>query len=100
MGYHFNTLSITFTSRIYILGGFIDFVLLGILPNKTPWWLVIPVGLVYAVIYYVVFRFLIVKFNFKTPGREDKQASVANTSASKLPFDVLDAMGGKKISSI
>ena len=47
-------------------------------------------------IYYVVFRFLIVKFNFKTPGREDKQASVANTSASKLPFDVLDAMGGKK----
>ena len=77
-------------------GGFIDFVLLGILPNKTPWWLVIPVGLVYAVIYYVVFRFLIVKFNFKTPGREDKQASVANTSASKLPFDVLDAMGGKE----
>jgi hypothetical protein len=45
---------------------------------------------------YVVFRFLIVKFNFKTPGREDKQASVANTSASKLPFDVLDAMGGKE----
>ena len=77
-------------------GGFIDFVLLGILPNKTPWWLVIPVGLVYAVIYYVVFRFLIVKFNFKTPGREDKQASVATTSASKLPFDVLDAMGGKE----
>ena len=77
-------------------GGFIDFVLLGILPNKTQWWLVIPVGLVYAVIYYVVFRFFIVKFNFKTPGREDKQASVANTSASKLPFDVLDAMGGKE----
>ena len=55
----------------------------------------IPVGLVYAVIYYVVFRFLIVKFNFKTPGREDKQASVAYI-ASKLPFDVLDAMGGKE----
>ena len=99
MDYHFNALSTKFTSRIYILWRFIDFVLLGILPNKTPWWLVIPVGLVYAVIYYVVFRFLIVKFNFKTPGREDKQASVANTSASKLPFDVLDAMQ-KKISSI
>lgn len=56
----------------------------------------IPVGLVYAVIYYVVFRFLIVKFNFKTPGREDKQASVANTSASKLPFDVLNAMAVRK----
>jgi N-acetylglucosamine PTS system EIICBA or EIICB component len=33
-------------------------------------WLIIPVGLVYAVIYYVVFRFMIVKFNLKTPGRE------------------------------
>ncbi|MGW9856388.1 glucose PTS system EIICBA or EIICB component [Staphylococcus hominis] len=77
-------------------GGFIDFVLLGILPNKTPWWIVIPVGLVYAVIYYVLFRFLIVKFNFKTPGREDKKAAVTNTSASQLPFDVLDAMGGKE----
>ena len=40
-------------------GGFIDYVLLGVLPNKTAWWLVIPVGLVYAVIYYVIFRFLI-----------------------------------------
>ena len=39
-------------------GGFIDYVLLGILPNKTSWWLVIPVGLVYAVIYYFVFSSL------------------------------------------
>lgn len=96
-GLSFLTLYLLHLHLVYTFsGGFIDFVLLGILPNKTPWWLVIPVGLVYAVIYYVVFRFLIVKFNFKTPGREDKQASVANTSASKLPFDVLDAMGGKE----
>ena len=77
-------------------GGFIDYVLLGILPNKTAWWLVIPVGIIYAVIYYFVFRFLIVKFNYKTPGREDKKSSVTTTSASQLPFDVLKAMGGKE----
>ncbi|MDG0843734.1 glucose-specific PTS transporter subunit IIBC [Staphylococcus equorum] len=76
-------------------GGFIDFILLGVLPNQTNWWLVIPVGLVYAVIYYFVFRFFITKFNYKTPGREDKQVEASITSASELPFEVLDAMGGQ-----
>ena len=76
-------------------GGFIDYVLLGVLPNKTQWWLVIPVGLVYAVIYYFVFRFLIVKLKYKTPGREDKQSQAATASATELPYAVLEAMGGK-----
>ncbi|SBA41821.1 PTS system transporter subunit IIABC [Staphylococcus aureus] len=76
-------------------GGFIDYVLLGVLPNKTQWWLVIPVGLVYAVIYYFVFRFLIVKLKYKTPGREDKQAQAVTASATELPYAVLEAMGGK-----
>ncbi|HEE2094816.1 TPA: PTS transporter subunit IIABC [Staphylococcus aureus] len=76
-------------------GGFIDYVLLGVLPNKTQWWLVIPVGLVYAVIYYFVFRFLIVKLKYKTPGREDKQSQAVNASATELPYAVLEAMGGK-----
>ncbi|MBN6203265.1 PTS transporter subunit IIABC [Staphylococcus saprophyticus] len=77
-------------------GGFIDYVLLGVLPNKTQWWLVIPVGIVYAFIYYFVFRFLILKFKYKTPGREDKQAQFTNSSASELPFNVLKAMGGEE----
>ncbi|HCV9013313.1 TPA: PTS transporter subunit IIABC [Staphylococcus aureus] len=76
-------------------GGFIDYVLLGVLPNKTQWWLVIPVGLVYAVIYYLVFRFLIVKLKYKTPGREDKQSQAVTASATELPYAVLEAMGGK-----
>ncbi|PWZ49311.1 PTS glucose transporter subunit IICBA [Staphylococcus pseudintermedius] len=76
-------------------GGFIDFVLLGILPNKTHWWLVIPVGLVYGVIYYSIFRFLITKMNYKTPGREDKQTETTTTTASELPYAVLQAMGDK-----
>ncbi|MCG7420017.1 glucose-specific PTS transporter subunit IIBC [Macrococcoides goetzii] len=77
-------------------GGFIDFFTFGILQGRTPWWLVIPVGLVYAVIYYSVFRFFIVKLNLKTPGREDEEVVNKVTSNDELPFSVLDAMGGKE----
>lgn len=77
-------------------GGFIDFLLLNILPNKTAWWLVIPVGIVYAILYYFIFRFIIKKLNYKTPGREDKEMQNNSVSVSELPFKVLDAMGGKE----
>lgn len=54
-------------------GGFLDLLLFGILQGneKTSWLLIIPVGLIYFVLYYAIFHFLIVKFNLKTPGRED-----------------------------
>lgn len=54
-------------------GGVIDFLLFGVLQgnDKTNWLLVIPVGIAYFVVYYFLFRFLIKKFNLKTPGRED-----------------------------
>lgn len=77
-------------------GGFIDFFTFGILQGRTPWWLVIPVGLVYAMIYYSVFRFFIVKMNLKTPGREEEEVVNKVTSNDELPFSVLDAMGGKE----
>jgi PTS system N-acetylglucosamine-specific IIC component len=51
-------------------GGFTDWALNFLGNDAEKPWLIIPVGLVYAVIYYVVFRFMIVKFNLKTPGRE------------------------------
>ncbi|PTI68974.1 glucose-specific PTS transporter subunit IIBC [Staphylococcus succinus] len=77
-------------------GGFIDFLLLNIMPNRTAWWLVIPVGLVYAVIYYFVFRFVIKKLNYKTPGREDEEMQNSSVAKNELPFEVLHAMGGKE----
>ncbi len=54
-------------------GGFIDLFLFGILQGnaKTNWIWVIIVGLAYAVIYYYVFYFMITRFNYKTPGREE-----------------------------
>ncbi|UHA74848.1 glucose-specific PTS transporter subunit IIBC [Paenibacillus sp. 481] len=56
-------------------GGVIDFLLFGVLQNRTPWWLVIPVGLVFALIYYFGFRFAIRTFNLKTLGREQPQGA-------------------------
>lgn len=78
-------------------GGFIDYVLYGLLNwDRTHALLVIPVGLVYAVVYYFLFNFAIKKFNLKTSGREDEEQEIRNSSVARLPFDVLDAMGGKE----
>ena len=54
-------------------GGFLDFFLFGILQGneKTSWMRVIPVGIIYFFLYYFIFKFMIKKFDFKTPGRED-----------------------------
>ena len=79
-------------------GGAIDFILFGILPEKTKWWYVILLGLVFAVIYYVVFRFLITKLNLKTPGREEDEEVEETQAAGKagdLPYEILEAMGGQ-----
>jgi len=53
-------------------GGLIDLTLFGILQGnaKTNWIWVVIVGLAYALIYYLVFYFMITKLNLKTPGRE------------------------------
>ncbi|MDY2737186.1 PTS transporter subunit IIABC [Intestinibacter sp.] len=54
-------------------GGLIDLFLFGILQGnaKTSWINVVFVGIAYFVVYYFLFTFLIKKFDFKTPGRED-----------------------------
>jgi glucose-specific phosphotransferase system IIBC component len=79
-------------------GGIIDYILFGIIPNRTAWWLVIPVGLVFSVIYYFGFRFAIRKFNLKTPGREDESEDMQEAAATgnSLAADILEAMGGKE----
>ena len=54
-------------------GGIIDLFLFGILQGtaKTSWYWIPVVGIVYFVIYYVIFKFMITKFDLKTPGRDD-----------------------------
>ena len=54
-------------------GGLLDLVIFGVLQGnaKTSWLRIIPAGIVYFLLYYILFSFLIKKFDLKTPGRED-----------------------------
>ena len=54
-------------------GGLLDLFIFGILQGneKTSWLLIIPAGIIYFILYYVIFTVLIKKLNLKTPGRED-----------------------------
>lgn len=64
-------------------GGLLDFFLFGILQGneKTSWMRIIPVGIIYFLLYYFIFKFMIRKFNFKTPGREDDVETKLYTKA-------------------
>ena len=100
-------------------GGFLDLFLFGILQGneKTSWLRIIPVGIIYFILYYVIFTFMIRKFDFKTPGREDddtetklytkadvnarKEAGkaageAATTSADSVSELITRGLGGKK----
>ncbi|WP_059174269.1 glucose-specific PTS transporter subunit IIBC [Bacillus sp. FJAT-27445] len=82
-------------------GGAIDFFLFGVLPGREPWWITILLGLGFAVVYYFVFRFAIIKFNLKTPGRElvEGEGETPEKEQGKsgdLPYNILEAMGGKE----
>ncbi|MBQ3227846.1 MAG: PTS transporter subunit EIIC [Clostridia bacterium] len=54
-------------------GGIIDLLLFGVLQGneKTGWIAIIPIGIVYFIVYFLLFRFMIRKFDYVTPGRED-----------------------------
>ena len=65
--------------------GLVDMVLSSRNPLATQWWMLIPQGLVFFVIYYVVFRFTITKFNLMTPGRE---LAVAGSEADGQDINV------------
>lgn len=81
--------------------GFIDLVLSTRNPLAQGWYMLLIQGLVFFVIYYVVFKFAIEKFNLKTPGREDDDVSetketVKVTSNTELATALLPLLGGKE----
>lgn len=100
-------------------GGFLDLFLFGILQGneKASWLRIIPVGIIYFILYYVIFTFMIRKFDFKTPGREDDDTetklytkadvnarketgkaagAAATTSADPVSELITRGLGGKK----
>lgn len=76
-------------------GGFLDFFLFGILQGntKTSWLHVIPVGILYFIVYFIVFRVMILKFNYQTPGHEKDTAAPVNNADNKSQ-QILDGLGG------
>ena len=76
-------------------GGFLDFFLFGILQGntKTSWLHVIPVGILYFIVYFIVFRVMILKFNYQTPGHEKDNAAPVNNADNKSQ-QILDGLGG------
>ncbi|QLB13378.1 PTS system IIB component (Glc family) /PTS system IIC component (Glc family) [Bisgaardia hudsonensis] len=79
-------------------GGFIDFLLFGILQGNenTNWITVVIVGLPWALLYYFSFLFLIRKFNVMTPGRGDEQEDVMEQTTTSLTDNahiIIEALG-------
>ncbi|MCO6552091.1 MAG: PTS transporter subunit EIIBC [Gilliamella sp.] len=85
--------------------GLVDMLLSSRNPLAVHWYMLILQGLVFFVVYYVAFRFVIVKFNLKTPGREDEvettqseaeKSTQGNTDTTKLAEQYLAVVGGKE----
>ena len=94
----------------------IDLFIFGILQGnaKTNWMLIIPAGVIYFILYYVIFRFLIQKFQFKTPGtgrwrrrdktlykadykaRQGEQTKSGDPAGDERSILITQGLGGKK----
>ena len=61
-------------------GGLIDLIFSASLPAAQKTWLILPLGAAAFAVYYLVFRFMIQKFDLKTPGREDESAGENSTA--------------------
>ena len=87
-------------------GGLIDLVLFGVMQGnaKTHWVWVVVVGAVYFVLYYIIFRFMISKFDYKTPGRDDaeevKLYTRADVNARSAASDSTAPAGDDPVSAL
>ncbi|MCM1173998.1 MAG: PTS transporter subunit EIIC [Blautia sp.] len=81
--------------------GATDLVFSASLPAAQKTWLILPLGIAAFAVFYLVFRFVIVKFDLKTPGREDddveaeKKAVLSNSDFANVAAIVLEGLGGK-----
>ena len=78
--------------------GLIDYISFGILPSfngfETHYLSAIIVGVPMAIIYYFTFRFVIRRFDVKTPGRTDVTTTATNKSDAELASEILALLGG------
>ncbi|MGL5506950.1 MAG: PTS transporter subunit EIIC, partial [Paraclostridium sp.] len=82
--------------------GLIDWILSFNAPMALNPLMLLPIGLAFGVVYYLVFRFMIVKLNLKTPGREDddieaeKNVSIGNDDFAQKAAIILEGLGGNE----
>ena len=97
----FITTLIGFRGGFSFSAGATDLVFSASLPAAQNTWMILPLGLATFIIFYVVFRFAIVKFDLKTPGREEedveaeKKAVLANSNFTQVAGIILEGLGGK-----
>ncbi len=89
------------TAGFTFSAGFVDFFLSSKLPMANKPMMLIVLGIIYFGIYYVLFKVLIAKFNFKTPGREDMEEVTYSSNSREEKFttmatSLLAAIGGKE----
>ena len=96
------TVLVGFRAGFSFSAGLTDLVFSASLPAAQNTLLIIPLGVAAFIVFYVVFRFAIVKFDLKTPGREDddqeaeKQVKLSNDNFTEVAAIILDGVGGKE----
>lgn len=93
------TVMVGFRAGFCFSAGATDLLFSASLPAAANTWMIIPLGIAAFVVFYVVFRFAIVKFDLKTPGREDDEADakavLENNDYTEVAKAILEGVGGK-----
>ena len=97
----FITVSLGFRAGFSFSAGATDLLFSASLPAAAKTWLIVPLGIAAFLVFYVVFRFAIVKFDLKTPGREDDdedetKVQLANDDFTTVAQIILEGVGGKE----
>ena len=94
------TVALGFRAGFCFSAGATDLLFGAALPAANNYWVIIPMGIAAFIVFYLVFRFAITKFNLKTPGREDDQEGemkieLANNDFTAMAEIILEGVGGK-----
>ena len=94
------TVALGFRAGFCFSAGATDLLFSASLPAAAKTWLIIPLGIAAFIVFYVVFRFAIIKFDLKTPGREDDdedetKVKLANNNYTEVARIILEGVGGK-----
>lgn len=97
----FITVSLGFSAGFSFSAGLTDLIFSSQLPAASKTWLILPLGIGAAIVFYVVFRFAIKTFDLKTPGREDDgedetKIVLANDDFTTMAAIILEGLGGKE----